>query len=209
MKFRMLKYLLLACALVVTVGAAAPAQALTLGFEAGLNDDGTFAIINTSTRKNTTITSVTIDFAKNTTFFNTDSSSPGGSTWEAFNTLGTAAATSPDSAATDGSQTATFSFSGLGSTVYSSSLYGFVRFDLDSTALGDSGQVYGGGDTFITVTFSNGDSITARFYTDSTHIEEDFTYSAMGVISTTPIPPSALLLAPGLLGLVGLRRLRG
>jgi hypothetical protein len=31
----------------------------------------------------------------------------------------------------------------------------------------------------------------------------------MGVISTTPIPPSALLLAPGLLGLVGLRRLRG
>lgn len=36
MKFRMLKYLLLACALVVTVGAAAPAQALTLGFEAGL-----------------------------------------------------------------------------------------------------------------------------------------------------------------------------
>lgn len=197
-----IKRLVLGAVFALTLAAATPASAVILGFEAGLNDDGTLSIYNSSTLPGAQIVSLTLDFTPSSTFYNTAEASPGGTTWAPFSNLDGVSATLPDSGTTDGASTATFTFADFLPAEYS-----LLGFDLDSGS-GDTGQVFGSGKTTITVTFSTNDVLYAYFNNDGVTINSvDYDNYASAHMTTTPLPSAALLIASGLLGLLGVRRM--
>lgn len=177
---------------------AASAQ---VGFDFGINDKGAFGLRNTST-PSVSLDALTVTFtAPNLTFFDTAPTSPGliSTGFNLFYNVGVTAVTFPSEAATDGTQTATFTFTGFDS----SDLAG-ISFDLDVYDQQDTVGVPAGG--LVSALFSNGEKASGIIGS------APFTVPGLGnwdrgvrVTGADPVPePGAYLVGSAFIGTMGL-----
>lgn len=192
-------------ALLAVLPLSASAQ---VGFDFGINDQGAFGLRNSSV-SSVTLNSFTVTFtAPNQTFFDTAPTSPGNVS-TGFNTFfntGVTTVTLPGNAATDGSQTATFTFSGFDP----GDLAG-ISFDLDVFGLSETTGTPAGG--LVAALFSNGQTASGIIGS------APFTVPGLGdwdrgvsvtLATPNPIPePGAYVSGAFFVGALGFEVLRG
>ena len=196
-------------ALTMTLAFAGSANAGLLGFELGMNADGGLAIENNSIGTYSII-GVTIDFMygspSNTTYF--DTAGPGST---GFSNDGGYTAILPDNVATDGAQSAMFTFSYSPSISFTTGLFSELGFDLDQAG-DETGSPFGAKVTvsYYSSLLSKTETVWGLLTNMGTTINgQTYQHTAIGTATVTPVPPTLLLLASGLLGIFGYRRMRG
>jgi hypothetical protein len=189
--------------LLIGLPASASAQ---VGFDFGIFDNGALGLRNASLTS-VTLNSFTVTFtAPNPTFFDTAPTSPGTGSSTGFNVFyntGIAAVTLPGDAATDGQQTATFSFSGFDP----NEVVG-ISFDLDAFNNGLTGSPTGG---LVSAVFSNGETLNGIIGSSQFFVPTFDTFDrGVSVRSASVVPePSAYLIGAAFVSVLGLGVFRG